>query len=322
MGRMRRPIVVGITLLTVVLFAGEGFPFWIWSPKTKRLERPEKGVKPVPADQLTWALSFFQVKEYEQALRQMENLVDRYPSSKEAAEAQYYVGRCDEALGDYYAAFKAYDKLSAHYPNSQRLGEAVEREYRIGNLFYSGKKRKLAGLEILPSLDKATEIFLRVVEQAPYGSYGVLAQYKVGECHKKSGQYAQAKEAFEKLVEEYPNSELVDEARYQIALVTLKMSRKASYDDRTADEALVQFNRFIKEHPQSDLVSESLEAIQTLKDRKAEKAFETAQFYEKQGKTTAARFYYNQVIEQYGKSSWAQQALERLTILERKSVSP
>ena len=319
---MRRAIFIGIAFLTLLVFAEEGFAFWIWSPKTKRLERPEKGVKPVPSDQLAWALSFFQAKNYERALREMENLVNKYPSSKEAAQAQYYVGRCREALEDYYAAFKAYDKLTAHYPNSQQIGEAMEREYRIGNLFYSGKKRKLAGLEILPSLDKAIEIFLRVVEQAPYGSYGVLAQYKLGESYKKNGEYSRAKEAFEKLIEDYPNSELVDEARYQIALVALKASRKASYDDRAADEALALFGRFVKEHPQSDLVPESLEAIQTLKDRKAEKTFETAQFYEKQGKTTAARLYYNQVIEQDGKSSWAQLALERLTILEKKSVTP
>ena len=319
---MRKTVLIWVVLLTLLICAGEGSAFWIWSPKTKRLERPEKGVKPVPSDQLNWALSFFEAKNYERALREMENLVNAYPSSKDAAQAQYYVGRCQEALENYYAAFKAYDKLAAHYPNSQRLGEAIEREYRIGNLFYSGKKRKLAGLEILPSIAKAIEIFSRVVEQAPYGSYGVLAQYKLGESYKKNGEYPKAKEAFEKLIEDYPKSELVDEARYQIALVTLKASRKASYDDRAADEALALFSRFVKEHPQSDLVPESLEAIQMLKDRKAEKVFETAQFYEKQGKATAAKLYYNQIIERYGKSSWAPRALERLTILEKKSVTP
>ena len=321
--KIRRSLpIISMTLLFCLAVTGESHAFWLWSAKTKKFERPEKGVKSVPSDQLTWALSFFEAKEYERALREMENLVSKYSSSKEAAQAQYYVGRCREALEDYYAAFEAYDKLAAHYPNSQRLGEAIEREYRIGNLFYSGKKRKLAGLEILPSIDKAIEIFRRVVEQAPYGAYGVLAQYKLGESYKKNGEYPQAKEAFEKLIEDYPNSELMDEAHYQIALVTLKTSRKASYDDRAADEALALFGRFVKEHPQSDLVPESLEAIQTLKERKAEKVFETAQFYEKQGKTTAAKLYYNQIIERYGKSPWAQLALERLTILEKKSVTP
>ncbi len=318
---MRRArLVIGIVVLLGFSWVGEGFCFWIWSPKTKKLERPEKGVKAIPKDQLSWGLSFFQSGDYERALREMKNLVERYPSSKEAAEAQYYVGRCEEALEDYYAAFKTYEKLTAHYPNSQRVGEVIEREYRIGNLFYSGKKRKIAGLEILPSFGKSIEIFSRVVEQAPYGPYGVLSQYKLGECYKKNDEYQKAQETFEKLIEEYPTGELVDEARYQIALVSFKMSHKAPYDERSTDEALTQFSRFVKEHPQSDLVSESLEAIQALQDRKAEKAFKTAQFYEKQGKEAAAQLYYNQVVEQYGKSPWAQQALERLTILGKKSV--
>ena len=319
---MRNPfLIIGIALLFGFSLAGESLAFWIWSPKTKKLERPEKGVKAAPSEQLAFGLSFFQSGNYERALREMENLIDKYPASKETVEAQYYVGRSYEGLENYYTAFKAYEKLTAHYPNSQRIGEVIEREYRIGNLFYSGKKRKIAGLEILPSLDKAIEIFRRVVEQSPYGPHGVLSQYKLGECYKKNEDYPKAEEAFEKLIEEYPTSELVDEARYQIALVSFRMSRKAPYDSRATDEAIAQFSRFVKEHPQNDLVPESLETIQALQDRKAEKTFETAQFYEKQGKTTAARLYYNQVIEQHGKSPWAQQALERLTILGKKSVA-
>ena len=314
---------MGVVLFFFSVLAIEAPAFWIWTPKEKKFQRPEqKGVKAVPTDQLAWGLSFFKAANYERALHEMENLVSRYPASKEAAEAQYYIGRANEELEDFYTAYKTYEKVVSHYPNSQRIGEVIEREYRIGNLFYSGKKRKIVGLEILPSLDKAVEIFERVVEQSPYGPYGVLAKYKLGESYKKNGEYAKAKETFEKLIEDYPTSELVDEARYQIALVSLQASRGASYDDRATNEAIAQFSRFVKEHPQSDLVNESLQAIELLETRKAEKAFEIAKFYEKQGKTQAARLYYNEVIEQYGKSPWAQQALERLTILKKESATP
>ena len=319
---MMRKALLPILLLPCLLvsFADNSSAFWIWTSKTKTFERPGDQVKAIPPDQLQFALSFFKAKEYDRSLKEMEKLVSKYPLAKEAAEAQYYVGRCHEELENYDDAAKAYGKVVSRYPNSQRIAEVIEREYRIGNLFFSGKKRKIAGLEIIPSFGKAIEIFRQVVEQSPYGPYGVLAQYKLGESYKKAEDYGSAREAFEKLIEEYPESELVDEARYQLALVSLQDSKGVSYDEQTTNEALAQFSRFVKEHPESDLVEESLQAIQLLKDRKAEKAYGIARFYEKQGKADAAKLYYNQVIEQYGSSSWAKLALERLTVLQKESA--
>ena len=297
---------------------GTALGFWVWSPKSSKFTNPKKIAKQTPKAQLAWALSFYEEKEYPRALQEMEILVRTYPRSAEAAEAQFYAGRSYEALEDYEKAYKAYHTVLKKYPNSARIQEVIEEEYRIANLFYSGKKRKIAGLEILPSYEKAIEIFREVVENAPYGSYAELSQYKIGECYKKVGDYQKAREAFEKLIEDYPKGELVDNAKYQIALVTFKMSRAASYDEEATDKAINEFTKFVQEHPESELVQESQEAVRELKGRKAEKAFEIAEFYAKQEQLAAAKVYYNEVIERYADSSWASRALEKLTVLEKK----
>ncbi len=291
--------------------------FWIWSPKSSTFTNPKKIAKQTPQEQLRWALSFYEAKEYSRALLEMETLVRRYPHSTEASEAQFYAGRCYEALENYERAYKAYDAVIQKYPNSGRIQEVLEQEYRIANLFYSGKKRKIAGLEILPSHEKAIEIFKQIVEHAPYGSYAELSQYKIGECYKKIGNYAEARRAFEKLIEEYPKSQLLDDAKYQIALVTFKMSRAASYDEEATDKAIAEFSKFVEEHPESELVQESQEAVHELRERKAEKAFEIAEFYAKQEEWPAAKVYYDKVIEQHAESPWAGRALEKLTILQK-----
>ena len=87
---------------------------------------------------------------------------------------------------------------------------------------------------------------------------------------------------------------------YEAIVVLLKRARQIN------EEMKIEFNQ----------------RIEMLQSRKAENVFETAQFYEKQGKNAAAKIYYNEVIEQYGKSPWAQQALEHLTILQKKSATP
>jgi len=306
---------IGVLLL---LFQETSAGFWIWTPKTSKFANPERIAKQTPKEQLAWALSFYEAKEYPRALQEMETLVRRYPRSHEAAEGQFYIGLCQETLENYDAAFNAYEGVIKKYPNSARIQEVIEHEYRIGNLFFNGKKRKIAGLEILPSYGKAVEIFKQVIENAPYGSYGELAQYKISEGYKKMGEYPNAREAFEKLIENYPKSELVDDAKYQIALVTFKMSRAASYDEEDTDKAIEEFSKFVAEHPQSELVQESQEATRELKGRKAKKAFDIAEFYAKNGSLASAKIYYNKIIEQYGESHWAGLALEKLTVLEKK----
>ena len=310
-------------IVSIILFAcpltGSASAFWLWSPKTLKYINPKKVSKPVPKNQFQYALSFYAAKNYSRALDEMKNLVRDYPRATEAGEAYFYMGLCQEELEDYDAAYKSYEEVVKKYPNSGRIQDIIEREYRIANLFYNGKKRKIAGLEIFPSFDKAIEIYRRVVENAPYGPYADLSQYKTGECFKKKGEYGESREAFEKLIETYQKSELIDDAKYQIALVTFKMSGGAHYDERETDEAIEKFSNFIKEHPESNLVKESGEAIQELRNRKAEKAFDIAEFYAKQGAIPAAKTYYNEVVEHYAESSWARLALERLTILEKEA---
>ncbi|MBI4437138.1 MAG: outer membrane protein assembly factor BamD [Candidatus Omnitrophica bacterium] len=314
-----RTSLMTITLL-LFLIQGTAFGFWLWSPKTSKFTSPRKMSKPVPKDQFQWALSFYEAKEYPRALQEMKNLMNRFPKSAEAAEALYTIGLCHEALENYENAFKAYEGVIGKYPNSGRIQEIIEREYHIANLFYSGKKRRVpgVGLELLPSYGIAIDIFKRVVENAPYGPYADLSQYKIGECHKKRGEYREAREAFEKLMEDYPKSQLVSDAKYQIALVSFKMSRGASYDEQATDQAISEFSLFIEEHPESELVQESKEAIQELQGRKAEKSFEIAEFYAKQKSFAAAKTYYNEVIERYAETSWARLALEKLTVLEKE----
>ena len=58
-------------------------------------------------------LGFFERKDYHHARIEFQKLLKRYKDSHEAADAQYYLGRCLEEKGDYYAAFKEYERWYA-----------------------------------------------------------------------------------------------------------------------------------------------------------------------------------------------------------------
>jgi outer membrane assembly lipoprotein YfiO len=217
-----------------------------------------------------------------------------------------------EGLGEYYKAFQTYQKLLDAYPSYAETDAIIERQYRIGNLFFEGQKRKFFGFEILPSGDQAIEIFKKIVDNAPYGSYGEAAQYKTGECYKKLGKYTEAKEVFESAVRQYPGGEYVDIARFQIALCTVKKSKESAYDQQATDQAIAEFKEFIRSHPRSESADEAKAMIAELLDRKAEKSFQIAEFYESRRDLASAKVYYQEIITQYPESSYATIAKEKL----------
>jgi len=276
-------------------------------------------VKDSPEEQLAFAVGFFDRKDYGRAKREFKKLLRAYKESREAAEAQYYLGRCEEEDGDYYQAFLEYRKTIQTYPSTGRFEEILEREYRLGNHFLGGKKRKLFGTAaILPARDKAVEIFQAIVDDGPFSGHGQLAQYKLGLAHLSLQSYEAAVAAFEQVIARYPESPLVDDAQFQIAQASLKGTFKSAYDQSPTDLAIRELQAFAQRYPDSDLAGEVAGRLQELKDRRAGHEYQVAQFYERRKRFAAALIYYEAVVNQFAQTRWAPQAAARIQILQQR----
>lgn len=293
------------------------YPYWIWTPKTGKWINPKTAVKPAPKEQFEYALGFFELKNYEEAKREFKKLLKTYPKSLEASESQYYLALIEEAQGNLYEAYQAYQKVIDKYPFSERIQEIIEREYKIGEAFMSGEKRKTLGV-VLAVENPAIEIFNKVIENSTYGPKAPAAQYKLGLVLKGLLRYYEAEEAFNKVISHYPNSEWVEPAKFQIASCRQAVSRGPDYDQWAAKEAKEKFEEFVREHPDAVLSRDAQKNVEQLREKEAEANFNTARFYEKQKEYEAARIYYNELINNYPDSIWAIKAQERLLITEKK----
>jgi outer membrane protein assembly factor BamD len=273
--------------------------------------------KPTPKEQFEYAKTFYNDKKYEDAKREINKLLKAYPKSLEASEGQYYLGLIDEAQGNLYEAFKAYQKVIDKYPFSERIQEIIEREYKIGEAFMGGEKRKAMGVA-LPVENPAIEIFTKVIENSTYGPKAAAAQYKLGLLLKGLLRYYEAEEAFNKVISSYPDSEWVEAAKFQIASCRAAVSRGPEYDQGAAKEAEEKFETFVKEHPDAVLSSEAVSNIGKLREKEAEGNYNIGKFYEKQKAYQAAKIYYEEVMNKSPNSPWAAKALERLQALENK----
>jgi len=301
------------------LIFSEAMAYWIWTPQTGKWVNPKYAVKDSPQEQLEWAMSLYMEKNYDGAIREFRKLIRYYPNSPQACEAQYFIGRAYEEIGKFYEAFKAYQKVIDVYPYTQKVEEVIEREYRIGDLYFTGHKENFLGVSLVSPLERALEIFEKVVDNAPYGKYAAVSQYKIGLILGKLGRYEEAKQAFLKLEKNYPDSEFAKEAKYQIGLLGYKISPKSSYTQEETDASIKEVEEFLKTNPDSSLKEEAQKILDDLRNKKGESLFKIAQFYERQKKFDSAVLYYEEIVNNYSDTEWAPKALERISILKQKS---
>lgn len=312
---MRR-FVFSLGLLGFIAF---GFLFpapapcpWVWTPETGRFVNEKSIPKDTPKKQYDFAKSFEKKKEYDQAIREYRKLLKHYPTSSLAVYAQIAIGENYEKSRDYYSAYKEYKKVLEEYPSYGRIFDIIEREYKIGNIFLTGGKRKLWRFNIVPARDKAVEVFQTVIEHAPYSEFAPRAQYLLGECYVRMGKNPEAILEFQKVVEEYGDSEFVDDARFQIGICSYKQSRGANYDQEATDKAISTFSSYIRDYPKSPKVKEAKRKIAELTGRKAQGVFDVAEYYEGQKIYSSARIYYQEVIDRFPESPYARTSKKKI----------
>lgn len=300
-----------------VVFSGDCLAYWIWTPEIGRWINPKYAVKATAEEQFKWASKLYEEKDYSKAAGEFERLVVKFPNSKYAPSSLYYQGLCLEQLDYYYQAYSSYDRVLREYPTFENIAEIIEKEFKIGEAFLAGEKRKAMGLKLFPSTDSAIEIFTSIAENAPFSDYGAKAQFKVGVALKKTKRYIEAKEAFDKVILNYPESAVAEEARYEVANCSFLATGKPEYEQTQTREAIDEFSQFLGETKNEDLTKQAEEQLLALQEKDAEHLYEIAGFYEKMKKYESAGIYYKEIIDKYPKTSFADKAKEKLDVLPK-----
>lgn len=303
-------IVLGCCLVT--LWSQEAGAFWVWSPETGKWTNPKNEAKDTPDEQFRWAMAFYQDQDYKRAIDEFKKLIKTFPNTKWAAEGQFFLGLCYESLGDIGKAAESFRVSVDRYPYSERANDAIEHEYDLAEDMLQGKKTKILGMEIMPAVDIAVSLYEHIVRVAPYGPYGVKAQYRLGEAYVVLGEWEQAERAYQAVVDEYPNSEYAPKAKYQMARVSYRASVQQEYHLAAADQAIEKFEGFKSSYPDSTLRFEANEVISELRHKKAQSFYDTGTFYQQRRKYKSARIYFRDILRQFPDTPSAELARKRL----------
>jgi outer membrane protein assembly factor BamD len=259
-----------------------------------------------------------QAGNFSRAIKAYGALVRRHPKDALAGGAAYRKAQLQEQTHDYLNAAATYRVVVERYPKFEHFDDAIESQFRIGEMYLNGKKVKLLGLPLLNSLDHAVDIFAAIVRTAPYGKSTARAQFDIGLAREKQGNNDAALQAYQAVVDKFPNDPVAADAQYQLGYIWFRAAREGTKDAAAMKNAKTGFEDFLFRHPSSEKAAQAREDLRLLEQKQTSSSFNVAKFYDKQKNYRAAVIYYNEVIRQQPGSPEGDHAKKRVDELRAK----
>lgn len=252
------------------------------------------------------------------AIRAYKTLVRRHPKDALAPGSLFREAELVEQLGKYIPAADLYRTVVEKYPSYARFDEAIEAQFRIGQIYLNGKKRKFLGVPVGNALDKAVEIFAAIVRTAPYGKYTARAQFDIGLAREKQGFNDAALQAYQAVIDKFPDEPVAADSQYQIGYIWFTAARSGTKDVAAMKNAKTAFQDFLFRYPNSEKAPQARANLGLLEHKETTSSYQVAKFYDKQKNYRAAVIYYNEVIRQQPGSSESERAKKRIEQLRAK----
>jgi outer membrane protein assembly factor BamD len=253
------------------------------------------------------------------AIGAYRTIVKRHPKDALAPGSGFRVAELMETkTHQYLNAAEAYRYIVEKYPSSPHFNEAIEAQFRIGEMYLNGKKIKFLGLSVANALDHAVDIFAAIIRTAPYGRYTARAQYNIGRAREKEGSNDAAIQAYTAVVDKFPNDPVAADAQYQIGYIWFVAARQGTKDIAAANNARTAFQDFLFRFPNSEKAAQARANLLLLEHKQTHSSYDIAKYYDKQKYYRAAVIYYNEVIRQQPGSGESEKAKRRIDQLKAK----
>ncbi len=267
--KRRFPVGIAVILATIILVGcGGEYPaeklFWKASKLSKEVFANPEGT---PTGQFKEAVSAFQ------------RVIDKYPESRKAGEAQFMIGGLYVARNDLTRARQEFSKVITEY--ADRVDLCVKAKLKIGETYetekdwnaalrqyneiickyphsvealqlplYIARRYLKAGktAEASSAYASALESYNKIVSQHPRTNLALAAQDFIASCYIDQQQWGNAIEALRVMVDTYPDGPKTPTALFTIGVIYRRQLNQP-------EKAMVVFKEFIEKYPKHRLVS-------------------------------------------------------------------
>ncbi len=239
-----------------------------------------------------YAYIFFSQGDYNQAIKAFQDVINRFPNTKEADRALLKIANAYYNLGDKEKARQIYQEYIQKHANTP---EAIEAAYQLALLEMKGSDQDVT---------KQIEEFIKKYPNYPFIN---LLLVQLADAYAQKGEYEKAKELYKKVIEK--DVEESEYALYKLAYIEFNYGRKG--------KALVLLREYLNRYPNGkyaiqvrELLAKAFEsfgkygdAIEVLKQlpRTPENELKLAQLLFKNGDYTEAKSYFEDLYNRFPK---------------------
>jgi outer membrane protein assembly factor BamD len=181
-------------------------------------------------------MNAFESGKYRKSIESFEKLKDWYPFSKYAILAELKIADSFYNLKEYGEAVFAYEEFENLHPRNEAVPYVI---FQTGNCYFEQMDTVDRDQAVV---QKALDIYKRLIRQYPDDVYAVKAQKNVRECEKslaghelyvgifyyKSRHYKPALSRFKAVLSNYPDVGIHDQALHYITLCEKSLREKAA----------------------------------------------------------------------------------------------
>lgn len=156
---------------------------------------------------------------------------------------------------------------------------------------------------------RAIEYFQHVFDFGRTNPRAADAQYYLAKAYFEDEQYLLAANEFTRFVELYRGDERAEEGAYMRALSYYELSPPYQLDQTDTETALTYIRLYLSTYPEGEHAAELGAITEELRAKLAQKQYEVAELYERRELYEAAAISFEQVLEKYPDSDYADDAL-------------
>jgi outer membrane protein assembly factor BamD len=147
------------------------------------------------------------------------------------------------------------------------------------------------------------------------------AKYYAGMSHFQREEFLLGQYEFTQLIQNFPKSPLLQDAYFMYAECLYRLSPRVDLDQTYTAKAIDALQTFVEVYGKHPKAQEAEAQMKELFEKLAEKEYDTGVLYVKMQNSTAALVYFNNVIDRYYNTSYADDALaQKIRILMKRKT--
>lgn len=259
---------------------------------------------------LGWGV--FLKKEWKEAIPHFVAVTNHFPEADCHTEALYCVGVCYYFQGELDLANRYFSEYLAAPDSSKRYEKALEFKFHIADYYANGRKKHLFGRRYLPTLlgtlDEAIRIYDEVIAALSNKECAIGALYGKAEVLQRQRKYDASIEVLKTLIHRYEVHELAEKGLVKISEIYLERAHHEAQNPDLLSLAELNLRTFRQHFPSSPQIKLAEDNLLSMQEIFAASLFETARFYERKKKPSAAQIYFKELVAKYPNTESAQKA--------------